>query len=231
MLGGGGMTEHDGSAVTGGGGTAEQDSAVTGGGGIAEQDESAVAGGGGTAEQDSAVTGGGGIAEQDGSAVFGGGGMTDPDNDVRGGGGIAEQASAVLGGGGINDPERSGLSALARAYCPASVTASPSSSPGSDHAPDSILSILQLIRPFGKPPAPQAHPATPPPAHGSFMIVSGFGRYWPRIAHDHETGRPAPDPASAPQMCSGSSEVQTTIRVRSPRNRSRANSSGSPEWA
>ena len=126
---------------------------MLGGGGIAEHEASAVSGGGGTAEQVSAMAGGGGIAEQDVSAVLGGGGMTDPDNDVRGGGGIAEQASAVLGGGGINDPERPGLSAPARTDCPASVTASPSSSPGSDHAPDSMLSILRLIRPFGKPPA------------------------------------------------------------------------------
>ena len=78
--------------------------------------------------------------------------MTDPDNEVRGGGGIAEQASAVLGGGGIMAPERAGLSALARTYCPASTIASPSSSPASDHAPDSIHSILQRIRLFGKPP-------------------------------------------------------------------------------
>jgi hypothetical protein len=85
------------------------------------------------------MAGGGGIAEQDGSAVLGGGGMTEPDSDVRGGGGIAEQDSAVLGGGGIIDPERSGLSAIARTYCPASVIASPSSSPASDHAPDSML--------------------------------------------------------------------------------------------
>ena len=131
---------------------------MTGGGGIAEQDGSAVTGGGGTAEQvGSAVTGGGGIAEQDGSAVFGGGGMTDPDNDVRGGGGIAEQASVVLGGGGIIDPERAGLSALARTSCPASMIARPSSSPACDHAPDSIHSILQRIRPFVN---PRSH--TPP---------------------------------------------------------------------
>jgi hypothetical protein len=171
MLGGGGIAEHEASAISGGGGTAEQEgSAVTGGGGIAEQVGSAISGGGGTAEQEgSAVTGGGGIAEQDGSAVLGGGGMTDPDNEVRGGGGIAEQASAVLGGGGIMAPERAGLSALARATCPPSVIARPSSSPASDHAPDSIHSILQLIRPFGKP-RTQTPPA--PPAR--------------RVSHDRE---------------------------------------------
>jgi hypothetical protein len=119
-----------------------------------------VPGGGGTAEQEeSAVAGGGGIAEQEESAVLGGGGMTDPDNEVRGGGGIAEQASAVLGGGGIMAPERAGLSALARAYCPASMIASPSSSPACDHAPDSIHSILQRIRPFGNPRTKPCHPA------------------------------------------------------------------------
>jgi hypothetical protein len=121
--------------------------AMLGGGGIAEHEASAVTGGGGTAEQEgSAVTGGGGIAEQDGSAVLGGGGMTDPDNDVR-------------GGGGIIGPERARLSAFARTTCPASVTASPSSRPASDQAPDSMLSILRLIRPSVNPP----HPTTRPP--------------------------------------------------------------------
>ena len=179
MLGGGGIAEHEASAISGGGGTAEQEgSAVTGGGGIAEQVGSAISGGGGTAEQEgSAVTGGGGIAEQDGSAVLGGGGMTDPDNEVRGGGGIAEQASAVLGGGGIMAPERAGLSALARTTCPPSVIARPSSSPASDHAPDSIHSILQLIRPFGNP--PHLNPAA---LAGSFMIVSSIGCYWSQSA-------------------------------------------------
>jgi hypothetical protein len=64
--------------------------------------------------------------------------MNDPDNDVRGGGGIAEHAIAVVGGGGIIDPERAWLSVLPSTYCPVSVTASPSSSPACDHAPDSI---------------------------------------------------------------------------------------------
>jgi hypothetical protein len=132
---------------------------MLGGGGIAEHEASAVSGGGGTDEQEgSAVTGGGGIAEQDGSAVFGGGGMTGPDRSVRGGGGIAEQVSVVLGGGGINDPERAWLSALARTTCPASTIASPSSSP----VPDSIDSILQRIRRSVNPPhsfrAPSRHP-------------------------------------------------------------------------
>jgi hypothetical protein len=153
MLGGGGIGEHEASAVSGGGGTDEQEgSAVTGGGGIAEQDGSAISGGGGTAEQDgSAISGGGGIAEHDGNAVLGGGGMTDPDSEVRGGGGMAEQASAVLGGGGIIDPERAWLSAFARTSCPASTIARPSSSPVSDRVPDSIHSILQRIRPSVNP--------------------------------------------------------------------------------
>ena len=112
---------------------------MLGGGGIAEHEASAVSGGGGTDEQEgSAVTGGGGIAEHDGSSVFGGGGMASPDRPVRGGGGIAEQASAVLGGGGIIDPERAWLSAFARTTCPASTIARPSSSPASDRVPDSI---------------------------------------------------------------------------------------------
>ena len=219
MLGGGGIAEHEVSAVSGGGGTDEQEgSAVTGGGGIAEHDLSLISGGGGTAEQeDSAVTGGGGIAEQDGSAVFGGGGMADPDNEVRGGGGMAEQASAVLGAGGIIDPERAWLSAFARTYCPASMIASPSSSPAPDHAPDSTLSIMRLIRPSVNPPH-SLRPALPSPrTPPGFMIMYRNRCYLPQTVHDHELS----------QM----SEVWMTTRVRSPRNRSRANSSGSPERA
>jgi hypothetical protein len=143
-----------------------------------------ISGGGGKAEQvASAVTGGGGIAEHDGSAVFGGGGMADTDNEVRGGGGMAEQASVVLGGGGINDPERAGLSALARTTCPASTVVRPSSSPASDHVPDSIHSILQRIRRSVNP-LPLSPSACRLPA---FMIVSCFGRYLSLTAHDHET--------------------------------------------
>jgi hypothetical protein len=51
---------------------------VLGGGGIAEHEDSAVDGGGGTTEhEDSAVLGGGGIAEHEDSAVDGGGGIND----------------------------------------------------------------------------------------------------------------------------------------------------------
>ena len=70
MLGGGGIGEHEGSAVTGGGGMEEQASAVSGGGGTDELDASAVAGGGGIGEHEaSAVFGGGGMAEHEASAV------------------------------------------------------------------------------------------------------------------------------------------------------------------
>jgi hypothetical protein len=44
-------------------------------------------------------------------------------------------------------------------------------------------------------------------------------------------GGPGLVPAWEPQMSAASSDVHTTTRVRSPRNRSRANSSGSPERA
>ena len=72
MLGGGGIGEHEASAVTGGGGIEEQVTAVSGGGGTDEQDASAVAGGGGIGEHEaSAVSGGGGIAEHEASAVTG----------------------------------------------------------------------------------------------------------------------------------------------------------------
>ena len=62
MLGGGGIDEHEASAVTGGGGTFEHEA-------------SAVAGGGGTAEHEASAVTGGGIAERPG-AVLGGGGMS-----------------------------------------------------------------------------------------------------------------------------------------------------------
>lgn len=72
MLGGGGIGEHEASAVTGGGGIEEQVTAVFGGGGTDEQDASAMAGGGGIREHEaSAVSGGGGIAEHVASAVTG----------------------------------------------------------------------------------------------------------------------------------------------------------------
>ena len=77
MLGGGGIGEHEASAVTGGGGIAEQVTAVCGGG-TDEQDARAVAGGGGIGEHEaSAVSGGGGIAEHEASAVTGAGGIAE----------------------------------------------------------------------------------------------------------------------------------------------------------
>jgi hypothetical protein len=63
MLGGGGIGEHEASAVTGGGGIEEQVTAVFGGGGTDEQDASAVTGGGGIEERPCAVLGGGGISD------------------------------------------------------------------------------------------------------------------------------------------------------------------------
>jgi hypothetical protein len=103
-LGGGGIGEHEASAVAGGGGIEEQATAVFGGGGTDEQDASAVAGGGGIEEHEaSAVSGGGGIAEHEASAVSGGGGIAE------------HEASAVTGGGGMSDPERAGRRALADA--------------------------------------------------------------------------------------------------------------------
>jgi hypothetical protein len=62
ILGGGGIGEHEASAVTGGGGMAEQASAVCGGGGMGEHEASAVTGGG-MEEQPCAVLGGGGIPD------------------------------------------------------------------------------------------------------------------------------------------------------------------------
>src|ERR1700733_4543178 len=73
MLGGGGVGEHEASAVTGGGGIGEPEGRAVPGGGMEEQ-APAVSGGGGTDELDaSAVVGGGGMAEHEASAVTGGG--------------------------------------------------------------------------------------------------------------------------------------------------------------
>jgi hypothetical protein len=149
MLGGGGIGEHEASAVSGGGGMAErEDSAVSGGGGIAER-------------EDSAVFGGGGIAEQDDSAVFGGGGMADPVREVLGGGGIAEHDCAVLGGGGMNDPERTGRGAPALTSSLLwPVSSAENSVDRVALAPNSIQLIVRLIRPATlvlcrlRPPAP-----------------------------------------------------------------------------
>jgi hypothetical protein len=94
--------------------------AMLGGGGIGEHEASAVSGGGGTDEQDArAVAGGGGIGEHEASAVCGGGGIGEHEASAVTGGGIEEQPCAVLGGGGISDPERAGRRALADAGSPA----------------------------------------------------------------------------------------------------------------
>jgi hypothetical protein len=185
--------------------------AVLGGGGTAEQDVSAVAGGGGIAEhEDSVVFGGGGMAEHEESVVFGGGGTAEQDvSAVAGGGGIAEhEEREVLGGGGIAEQDSAvdgggGIHDPERAGFFAPATPS---------CPDSIPPIMRLI-------PSHHHPllASAPPHRGNFMIVDSFGLYTVVSAHDHEVA--------------GMSEVQTTTRVRSPRNRSRANSSGSPERA
>jgi hypothetical protein len=179
MLGGGGITDRDPSAVTGGG-TLDRPSAVSGGG-IAEHEPSAVTGGGTldlpsavsgggvTTERPSAVSGGGGIAEHDSSAVTGGGGITDPD-------------SAVLGGGG--NP--------------------------AVHAPNSITPWC----------APRPIPATPPAPTGASGLAT------PRLGASR-----VPLATTSLWITQVSSEVHTTTRVRSPRNRSRANSSGSPDRA
>jgi hypothetical protein len=55
---------------------------MLGGGGIGEHEASAVTGGGGIVEQATAVFGGGGIGEQP-SAVLGGGGISDPERAGR----------------------------------------------------------------------------------------------------------------------------------------------------
>ena len=184
---------------------AEPGITVLGGGGMTEQEESAVVGGGGMTEhEESAVVGGGGITDPD-SAVLGGSGISEPDKAVLGGGGIAEQEeSAVLGGGGITGPpgpksrwdvsqvqlagELSNSKSGGESW---PISSAPKPADQAALAPISILPIVRLARQF----------------------------------------RNRPRGGNFPQLSSGSPDVHTTTRVRSPRNRSRANSSGSPERA
>jgi hypothetical protein len=191
--------------MLGGGGMAEQEaSAVTGGGGIGEHEASAVFGGGGTAEQEeSAVLGGGGIAEHEADAVAGGGGIAEHEaSAVAGGGGIAEQeASEVRGGGGIAEQ----VTAVLGGGGITDPERAGLRAPATPLAPDSILSMVRR-HPF-IPQAPFSGVRRPSP-HPPGCVPSGC---WSRTY--------------------GSSDVQTTTRVRSPRNRSLANSSGSPERA
>ena len=182
---------------------------MLGGGGIAELFRP-VLGGGGTAEhEDSAVTGGGGIAEQEENAIFGGGGTAEQeDSAVTGGGGIAErESSAVFGGGGIAEQE-------------ASVVAGGGGIAEQDSAVVGGGGICDPERAGIFAPAEPSCPDSIPP------IV----RLIRRQIHGNRRRTPG-KPAPPDEHAQGSSDVHTTTRVRSPRNRSRANSSGSPERA
>ena len=186
--------------------------AVLGGGGIAEHEASAVFGGGGTAEQDeSVVFGGGGIDEREPSAVAGGGGMAEGEpSAVFGGGGIDEhEASAVAGGGGIAEHEASEVR-------------------GGGGIAEQVTAVLGGGGITDPERARLCAPATPPAPDSIRLMVR---RLLPRCKHSFR-GRIAPSAPRPPSPRTyGSSDVQTTTRVRSPRNRSRANSSGSPERA
>jgi hypothetical protein len=163
---------------------------------------STVVGGGGMTEADCAVLGGGGIVEQDESAVLGGGGMTDPDSAVLGGGGIAEQdESAVQGGGGITGP--------------------PSPKSRWDVSQVQLTGELSTSRSGGESALKSAdQPALAPI---SILLIVRLARRF--------RNRPGGKNKKPGQPSSASPEVHSTIRVRSPRNRSLANSSGSPERA
>ena len=160
-------------------------------------------GGGGIADPDSAVAGGGGTTEQEASAVLGGGGIAEQEaSEVRGGGGMADPDSAVLGGGGMAEQDSAVLGG------------------GGMNDPEraGLNAPLGPYRPGEKEMSPSSSPRSSSAASPNSM---------PSWCAD--TG-----PASRPQrlqISSASSEVHTTTRVRSPRNRSRANSSGSPERA
>jgi hypothetical protein len=163
---------------------------------------STVVGGGGMTEADSAVLGGGGIAEQDESTVLGGGGISDPDSAVLGGGGIAEQdESAVQGGGGITGPSSR------KSRC--------------DVSQVQLTGELSSSRSGGEGALTSADRAALAP--NSILPIVRLARRF--------RNRPSGKIKKPGQLSSASPEVHSTIRVRSPRNRSLANSSGSPERA
>ena len=163
-------------------------------------------GGGGICEQDaSAVFGGGGIAEQDDRAVVGGGGIAEQDDRaVLGGGGTAEQdAGAIAGAGGIAEH----VNAVLGGGGISDPERTRLFAPVTRYAPDSMK--LWCVATL---------PATSSPPPSVSMIVGSSGQI-------------APLGSVIMVRPQGSSDVQTTTRVRSPRNRSRANSSGSPDRA
>jgi len=181
---------------------------VLGGGGIAVQDTT-VLGGGGIAVPVSFVRGAVGMAEQD-SAVLGAVGMADPDSAVLGGGGIAVQVSFVRGDVGMAEHDTEVLGGGGIAEHSRSVL-------GGDGItePGRVAFISPMVRlPAGSVTA----------AAEEFPAEALIGPAEPlRTLLPHR--------APLPQMSPASSDVQTTTRVRSPRNRSRANSSGSPDRA
>jgi hypothetical protein len=177
---------------------------------------STVAGGGGMTDPDSAVLGGGGIAEQDGSAVQGGGGITDPDSAVLGGSGISDPDSAVLGGGGIAEQDESAVQGGG------GMTGSPSPKSRWDVSQVQLTGELSNSR---SGPVSSALRPTDQAALAPIFILPIV-----RLARRFRN-RPGGKIKKPGQLSSASPDVHTTTRVRSPRNRSLANSSGSPERA
>jgi len=135
------------------------------------------------------------------SAMLGGGGITEHDSLVVGAAGIAVPDSAMLGGGGIAVPDSAMLGGGG------TTGRERTSSSASPAVTDPILpgSIPLMLRPA---PRPHKSSLVPPRQRGQKR---------------HQT--------AVPHMSPASSEVHITTRVRSPRNKSRANSSGSPDRA
>ena len=170
------------------------------------------------ADPDRSVVGGGGTTEREDSAARGGGGMADRCSAVLGGGGIAEQeASRVRGGGGMADPDRAvrgggGIAEQDSAVLGGGGINDPERS-GLDAPADSL-----------RPGTPADRAALAPDSILPIVRLGGrVGKSWPAALQDVD--------GPGVHVSSASSEVHTTTRVRSPRNRSLANSSGSPERA
>ena len=132
---------------------------------------------------------------------------------MLGGGGIAVQVSDVRGAVGMAEHDTEVLGGGGIAEHSRSVQGG-----GGITGPGRVTSISPMLRLPGASVTAAAEKFSRQPMKINFPNDPWF----PRTPEQ---------PAPLPQMSPASSDVQTTTRVRSPRNRSRANSSGSPDRA
>ena len=145
--------------------------------------------------------------------MLGAAGIAEQSSAMLGGGGMAVHDTPVVGGGGIAEQE-SAMLGVGGIAVPDSAMFGGGGTTGRERASSSAS--LEVTDPFLPGSIPNA--ASSPRPHKSS---------WSR---PHNVDR-NPRPTAAPHMSPASSEVHITTRVRSPRNKSRANSSGSPDRA